>query len=108
MSIALDEQIKQLKQTIAELEAQKSILSDDAVNASLALIRQKLAELEKETKLLKEESIELLHKAGEELRLSLVCYADNDLIGAAEHMVKMSSYWSPATLNEFLVDALGI
>ena len=55
-----------------------------------------------------EKSIELLHSAGEELRHGLACYAENDLRGAAMHMVKMSSYWSPATLNEFLADDLGI
>ena len=49
-----------------------------------------------------DESVELLRKAAEELRLSLVSYENNDLLGAAEHLVKMSSFWSPATLREFL------
>ena len=48
-----------------------------------------------------DESVELLRKAGDELRLSLVSYENNDLTGAAEHLVKMSSFWSPATLREF-------
>ena len=51
-----------------------------------------------------DESNKMLRKAGEELRLSLECYADKDLRKAAEHLVKMSSYWSPATLREFLPD----
>lgn len=49
-----------------------------------------------------EATIDLLHKAGEELKLSLTHYKNNDLTSAAEHMVKMSSFWSPATLREFL------
>jgi multimeric flavodoxin WrbA len=53
-----------------------------------------------------EDSVELLHKAGEELKLSLAHYKNDDLTSAAEHMVKMSSFWSPATLREFLPNVL--
>lgn len=47
MSATLDEQINQLKQAIVEIEAQRSIMGDAAVEAALVLIRQKLADLEK-------------------------------------------------------------
>jgi class 3 adenylate cyclase len=46
MSATLDEQINQLKQAIVEIEAQRSILGDAAVNASLVPFHQKLADLE--------------------------------------------------------------
>jgi class 3 adenylate cyclase len=46
MSATLDEQINQLKQAIVEIEAQRSILGDAAVEASLVPFRQKLADLE--------------------------------------------------------------
>jgi class 3 adenylate cyclase len=46
MATTLDEQITQLKNAIAELEAQRSILGDEAVDAALVPSRQKLAELE--------------------------------------------------------------
>jgi hypothetical protein len=48
------------------------------------------------------DSVKLLHRASEELKSSLVNYKKNDLRSSAEHLVKMSSYWSPATLKEFL------
>ena len=46
MSTTLNEQINKLKQTIAEIEGQRSILGDEAVEASLVPIRQKLTDLE--------------------------------------------------------------
>ena len=46
MATTLDEQITQLKNAIAEIEAQRSILGDEAVDAALVPSRQKLAELE--------------------------------------------------------------
>jgi hypothetical protein len=52
------------------------------------------------------ESIELLRKAGEELKLSLHYYKINDTTKAAEHLVKMRSFWSPATIKEFLANEL--
>jgi hypothetical protein len=53
-----------------------------------------------------EKSAKLLNKAGEELKLSLSHYKNDELTSAAEHMVKMSSFWSPATLREFLPNIL--
>ena len=47
MSTTLDEQINQLKQAIVEIEAQRAVLGDAAVEAALVPIRQKLADLEK-------------------------------------------------------------
>ena len=46
MAKTQDEQINQLKQTIADIESQRSILGDEAVDVSLAPFHQKLAELE--------------------------------------------------------------
>ncbi|MCJ7657705.1 MAG: AAA family ATPase [Anaerolineales bacterium] len=46
MSNKLDDQFIQLKQTIADIEAQRLLLGDAAVEASLEPLRQKLAELE--------------------------------------------------------------
>ena len=46
MSAILDEQIKQVKQAIAELETQRSILGDPTVEAAVIPLHQKLAELE--------------------------------------------------------------
>ena len=46
MSTELDDQITQLRQAIAELEAQRAILGDEAVEAALIHSRQKLADLE--------------------------------------------------------------
>jgi class 3 adenylate cyclase/tetratricopeptide (TPR) repeat protein len=45
MSPTLDEQINQLKQAIAEIETQRSILGDAAVEASLVPFHKKLADL---------------------------------------------------------------
>jgi class 3 adenylate cyclase/tetratricopeptide (TPR) repeat protein len=55
MSTTLDEQINQLKQAIVELEAQRSILGDEAVDAALVPSRQKLAELEAQVEPSREE-----------------------------------------------------
>ena len=46
MPPTLDEHINQLKQTIADIESQRSILGDEVVEASLKPIRKKLADLE--------------------------------------------------------------
>jgi class 3 adenylate cyclase/tetratricopeptide (TPR) repeat protein len=46
MSNQLDDQIIQLKQTIADIESQRLIMGDAAVDISLEPFRQKLAELE--------------------------------------------------------------
>ena len=42
---SLDQQIEKLKQAIAEMEQQRQVLGDAAVDASLAPFREKLAEL---------------------------------------------------------------
>jgi class 3 adenylate cyclase/tetratricopeptide (TPR) repeat protein len=46
MSPTLEEQIYQLKQTIAEMESQRAVLGDDVVEAALIPLRQKLTDLE--------------------------------------------------------------
>ena len=50
----------------------------------------------------KVEAVELLEKAAEELKLVLFHYGLGDRVKATEHMIKMRTYWSPATLAEFL------
>lgn len=44
MVAKLDEQINQLKQTIADIESQRSILGDEAVEAALVPPRWKMTE----------------------------------------------------------------
>jgi len=46
VSTSLDEQIRQLKQTIAGMETQRAVLGDEAVDSALIPFEQKLAELE--------------------------------------------------------------
>ena len=45
MSPTLDDQIAQLKHTIAEMESQRDSLGDEVVEASLAPLKQKLEQL---------------------------------------------------------------
>jgi len=59
MSTKLDEQIIQLKQTIADIESQRSILGDEAVEASLKPIRKKLADLQAQAESQSGEPIEV-------------------------------------------------
>jgi len=59
MSTTLDDQINQLKQAVAEIEAQRSILGDAAVDASLVPFRQKLADLEAQVSSSREEPPEI-------------------------------------------------
>lgn len=50
----------------------------------------------------KAEAVDLLEKAAEELKLVLYHYRLGERVKATEHMVKMRTFWSPATLAEFL------
>lgn len=50
------------------------------------------------------ESIELLKKASEQLKLTLYYYRLKNLEKASEHLVKTRSFWGPATFKEFLED----
>ena len=59
MSTTLDEQINQLKQTMADIESQRSILGDEAVEASLIPIRQKLADLQALAESQREEPVDV-------------------------------------------------
>ncbi len=58
MSKTLDEQIKQLRLTITEMGAQRSVLGDATVEAALTPLRQKLVELEAQAELTKEKAPE--------------------------------------------------
>jgi len=51
MSSSLNEQINQLKQTIAEMESQRAILGDETVEAALVPLHKKLAEIESQVEL---------------------------------------------------------
>ena len=46
MSTTLDEQINQLRQTILDIESQRSMLGDEPAEASQIPVRQNLAGLE--------------------------------------------------------------
>jgi len=50
----------------------------------------------------REDSIDLLRKAGEELKLTLHHYELGDNEKAAEHLLKMRGFFGPATAKEFL------
>ena len=52
MPPTMEEQINQLKGTIAEMEAQRSVLGDDFVDSTLETLRDKLADLEANAEML--------------------------------------------------------
>jgi multimeric flavodoxin WrbA len=52
----------------------------------------------------KPEAVELLQKAAEELKLVLHHYGLGERRKAMDHMIKMRTFWSPATLAEFLAE----
>lgn len=54
----------------------------------------------------KEEAVNLLQKAAVELKLMLHHYDLGDQEKAKEHLIKMRTFWSPATIKEFLDDDL--
>ena len=54
----------------------------------------------------KEKAVGLLEKAAGELKLVLHYYRLGDHEQATKHLVKMRSFWGPATLTEFLDDDL--
>lgn len=51
-------------------------------------------------------AVDLLQKAAVELKLVLYHYRLGDHLKATEHMIKMRTFWSPATISEFLEDDL--
>ena len=51
MESTLDEQINQLKKTIAEMDSQRAILGNETVDAALVPLHKKLAELESQVEL---------------------------------------------------------
>jgi len=54
----------------------------------------------------RKDAIELLKKAGEELRLTLQYYKLKNGQEATKHLVKASAYWTHATYKEFFEDML--
>ena len=97
MSTTLDEQIKQLKQAIAEIEAQRSILGDAAVDASLAPFHQKFAELEAQTEPIKETQSEIPTR-----QRKLVTLLYIDVVGSTA----MTQHLDPEHTLEILGDTL--
>ena len=111
---ALKDSVKRRKVTpveryLASYDGQWSRLESslmDLTNGTLQYKNSLIAYALRHNSMKKEETLEPLRKAGEELKQSLEDYRNQDHKGAAEHMVKMSSYWSPATLEEFLPNVL--
>ena len=97
MSTTLDEQIKQLKQAIAEIEAQRSILGDAAVDASLAPFHQKFAELEAQTEPIKETQSEIPTR-----QRKLVTLLYIDMVGSTA----MTQHLDPEDTLEIMDNAL--
>ena len=54
----------------------------------------------------KEDTVDLLQKPAVELKLVLYHYRLGAHLKATEHMIKMRTFWSPATIAEFLEDDL--
>ena len=97
MSTTLDEQINQLKQAIAELEAQRSILGDAAVDAALVPSRQKLADLEEQTAPSREETQSLPTR-----QRKLVTLLYMDVVGSTA----MTQHLDPEDTLEIMDNAL--
>jgi class 3 adenylate cyclase/tetratricopeptide (TPR) repeat protein len=97
MSTTLDEQINQLKQAIAELEEQRLILGDAAVDAALIPSRQKLAELESQSK----PSLEKLQEIPTRQR-KLVTLLYMDVVGSTA----MTQHLDPEDTLEIMDNAL--
>jgi class 3 adenylate cyclase len=97
MSKELEKQIQQLKQAIAEIEAQRSILGDAAVEASLEPIRQKLADLEAQIASIIEEPEELPTR-----QRKLVTLLYMDVVGSTE----MTQHLDPEDTLEIMDNAL--
>jgi class 3 adenylate cyclase len=97
MSTTQGEQINQLKQTIAEIEAQREILGDEAVKASLVPIRQKLADLEAQAKSLREEPTEIPPR-----QRKLVTLLYMDVVGSTA----MTQHLDPEDTLEIMDNAL--
>ena len=97
MSTTLDEQIKQLKQAIAEIEAQRTILGDAAVDAALVPSRQRLAELETQV----EKPVEVSPEEPIRQR-KLVTLLFMDVVGSTE----MTQHLDPEDTMEIMDDAL--
>jgi multimeric flavodoxin WrbA len=56
----------------------------------------------------KKDAIELLKKAGEELKRTLLYYHLNENLEAIKHLVKTSAYWTQATYKEFGEDVVKV
>lgn len=86
MSSSLDEQINQLKQAIAEIDAQRSILGDAAVEAALVPSRQKLADLEAQAASMREESLLIPTR-----QRKLVTLLDMDVVRSTEMIKRLDT-----------------
>jgi class 3 adenylate cyclase/tetratricopeptide (TPR) repeat protein len=97
MTSSLDGQIKQLKQTISEMEAQRAILGDAAVDAALVPFRQKLAELEAQAEPPLEEASDVPAR-----QRKLVTLLFMDIVGSTQ----MTQHLDPEDTLEIMDDAL--
>ncbi len=97
MSGTLEEQINQLKQTITEIEAQRPILGDSAVETSLEPFRQKLAFLESQLESLGDEPEELPTR-----QRKLVTLLYMDVVGSTA----MTQHLDPEDTLEIMDNAL--
>ncbi len=97
MSTTLDEQIKQLKKAISELEAQRGILGDEAVEAALIPSRKKLTELEARVESPREYPIEIPQR-----QRKLVTLLYMDVVGSTA----MTQHLDPEDKLEIMDNAL--
>jgi hypothetical protein len=97
MSPTLDEQITQLRQTIAEMEAQRAILGDAAVDAALVPFRQKLVDLEAQAEPTFEEPREMPTRQRKLVTLLFI-----DVVGSTA----MTQHLDPEDTLEIMDDAL--
>jgi class 3 adenylate cyclase len=86
MSSSLDEQINQLKHTIAEMESQRDALGDEPVEAALVPLHKKLAELESQVKPSVEKSRELPIR-----QRKLVTLLDMDVVRSTEMIKRLDT-----------------
>jgi class 3 adenylate cyclase len=97
MSRMMDEQINQLKHTIAEMESQRAILGDATVEAALVPLHKKLAELESQIELSVKEPQELPTR-----QRKLVTLLYMDVVGSTE----MTQHLDPEDTLEIMDNAL--
>jgi len=97
MSTILEEQIRQLKQTINEMEAQRVVLGDAAMDAALVPFRQKLVDLEAQAESSMEQALDVPAR-----QRKLVTLLFMDVVGSTQ----MTQHLDPEDTLEIMDDAL--